>query len=163
MVSPAERLGARLGEIAEAVQFVGRMERPDHADWITARRLAPGMGFCAIETPRGRLHHLVQLGPLGTVQRYAILAPTEWNFAADGPFAAALRGLWIGTAAARPAIERLASLYDPCVGTAIEVRDFAARGDIAMRRPAGAGDAIHKPEFETSLRRAQIRKREIAR
>jgi hypothetical protein len=143
MVSAADRLGARLTEIVEAARLVVHVARSDHADWITARRLAPGLGFCAIETPRGRLHHLVQLGPQGSVQRYAILAPTEWNFAAEGPFATALHGLWLGAAPARPAIERLASLYDPCVGTTIEVRELAVRCDVARRRYTAGSEPVH--------------------
>ena len=129
--SAAERLGARLGEIAEAAQAIAGTGRPDPAEWIFAGSLGPGIGFCAVETPRGRLHHLARLGAGGAVERYLILAPTEWNFAADGPFAAALQNLRIESGAAKPAIERLASLYDPCVGCAIEVRELheAARPD----------------------------------
>ena len=123
----AGRLGARLGEIAEAARVLAGVMQPDPADWIVAGRLAPGVGFAAVETPRGRLHHLAQLKASGDVERYLILAPTEWNFAADGPFADALQKLRIGAGAARPAIERLASLYDPCVGCAIELREVLAR------------------------------------
>jgi coenzyme F420-reducing hydrogenase alpha subunit len=122
--SPAGRLGARLAEIAEAACVLTGAQLADPAEWIVAGRLAPGTGFCAIETPRGRLHHLVRLGPQGAVLRYLILAPTEWNFAADGPFATALNGLHLKPDAARPAIERLASLYDPCVGCTIEVHQL---------------------------------------
>lgn len=127
MDSPAERLRARLDEIGEAARILAGVTQPDPADWFVAGRLAPGIGFGAVETPRGRLHHLVQLRPAGDVERYLILAPTEWNFAADGPFVAALQDLRIGTGAARPAIERLASLYDPCVGCDIKLHEVVAR------------------------------------
>ncbi len=124
--SPAERLGARFREIAEAARLIARVSRGDPSEWIVGGQLEPGTGFCAVETPRGRLHHLVRLGSAGNVERYLILAPTEWNFAAAGPFAAALQNMKIGAGTARLAIERLASLYDPCVGCVVEVRELAA-------------------------------------
>ncbi|ABD90085.1 nickel-dependent hydrogenase large subunit [Rhodopseudomonas palustris] len=127
--SPAERLCARLAEVAEAADLIAGTQRADGSEWLSTASLGPGVGFCAVETPRGRLHHLVRLAPQGTVQRYLILAPTEWNFAADGPFAAALDKFPVGEDgdAAKSAIARLASLYDPCVGCAIEVRQLADR------------------------------------
>jgi coenzyme F420-reducing hydrogenase alpha subunit len=127
VASPGDRLRARLNEIAEAAHVMTCAQQPDPAEWGSAGRLGPGLGFCAVETPRGRLYHLVRLGRDDTVKRYLILAPTEWNFAADGPFSAALNRLRIGEEAARPAIERLASLYDPCVGCDIVVRRHLPR------------------------------------
>ncbi|HEY0328475.1 MAG TPA: nickel-dependent hydrogenase large subunit [Rhodopseudomonas sp.] len=127
--SPAERLCARLAEVAEAADLIAGTQPPDPAEWLSTAGLGPRVGFCAVETPRGRLHHLVRLDPQGAVQRYLILAPTEWNFAADGPFAAALNHFRVGDDhdAARASIARLASLYDPCVGCAIEVRQLGDR------------------------------------
>ncbi|MBB5046239.1 coenzyme F420-reducing hydrogenase alpha subunit [Rhodopseudomonas rhenobacensis] len=128
--SPAERLCARLAEVAEAADLIAGTLLPDPSEWLSTARLGPGVAFCAIETPRGRLHHLVRLDAQARVQRYLILAPTEWNFAADGPFAAALQHFRIAEDdTAQSAIGRLASLYNPCVGCAITVRD-------PMDRPA---------------------------
>jgi uptake hydrogenase large subunit len=140
VVSRAERLGARLNEVVEAARLYARKDPLRPADWITTGRLAPGLGFCAVETPRGRLHHLVELHADGTVRRYLILAPTEWNFAADGPFAAALDGLAIEPKTARQSIERLALLYDPCVGCDVEVREFATHNTRTARRRRTAED-----------------------
>ncbi|WP_250265895.1 nickel-dependent hydrogenase large subunit [Rhodovastum atsumiense] len=128
VTSSASRLAARLAEIVSSSRYLAGTEAFDPAEWIVAGRLGPGTGFCAVETPRGRLHHLVRLGPDGAVLRYLIVAPTEWNFAGDGPFSIALRGLRVG-AAARPAIERLAALYDPCVACAIEVHRLPQHDD----------------------------------
>lgn len=127
---PAERLSARFAEIIEAARFLYGTSQLVPADWITMGQLELGVGSCAVETPRGRLHHLVRLDSHGTIARYLILAPTEWNFAGDGPFATALRSLRIvEIAAARPAIERLASLYDPCVACVVGVHQRTAGDD----------------------------------
>ncbi|MDF3809529.1 MULTISPECIES: nickel-dependent hydrogenase large subunit [Rhodopseudomonas] len=124
-VSSAQRLGARLNEIAEAA-FVMTGAQADPDEWLVAGRCDPGTGYCAVETPRGRLYHLAQLGPDGAVQRFLIVAPTEWNFACDGPFALALDQLRVKDADPRAAIARLAMLYDPCVGCDVELRQTPA-------------------------------------
>lgn len=115
----AARLAARFAEIAEVARggtvAAGR-------SWIRAEQLAPGLGFAAVESPRGRLHHVAELDRQGRVKRYLILAPTEWNFAPEGPFAQALRRLRTPEdAAAARAIEALAALFDPCVACRVSV------------------------------------------
>jgi uptake hydrogenase large subunit len=139
-----DRLRARLNEITEAARLLACTDNADPAEWGAAGPLGAGVGFCAIESPRGRLYHFVRLGPDKAVQRYLILAPTEWNFASDGPFSAALNELRVGEGTARPLIERLASLYDPCVGCDVELRQRGTdhgpnphrRGSSAMHVPA---------------------------
>ncbi|MDC7986998.1 nickel-dependent hydrogenase large subunit, partial [Rhodoplanes sp. TEM] len=96
---------------------------------VTAGRLDTGTGFAAVETPRGRLHHLAALDRSDRVARYLILAPTEWNFAAGGPCAAALAGIEIGPGDPSGTIRRLASLFDPCVECRVEVRGTAGGAD----------------------------------
>ena len=92
------------------------------SDWLRAGQLEPGLGFAVVESPRGRLHHLVALDRAGKLARYHILAPTEWAFAPAGPFAAALPGLRLDADAdPATAIDRLAALYDPCVARAVTV------------------------------------------
>lgn len=72
-----------------------------------------GSGIGVVEAARGRLAHRVEIAE-GCVQRYQIVAPTEWNFHPQGAFA---RGLTENRAAIPP--ERLAHLMiaalDPCV------------------------------------------------
>jgi len=115
-------LSARFAEIAQAARLLAGEEVPE-APWLRAERVGPGIGFAAVESPRGRLHHLVALDREGGLARYLILAPTEWTFAPDGPFAAALTRLRPSAAVpAERSIARLAALFDPCVACEIEVR-----------------------------------------
>jgi uptake hydrogenase large subunit len=147
VASPGDRLRARLNEIAEAARLLAGTDNADPAEWGAAGPLGAGVGFCAIESPRGRLYHLARLGPDKAVQRYLILAPTEWNFAADGPFSAALNELRVGEGAVRPLIERLASLYDPCVGCDVELRQRGTDdGSVAHQRGSSAMHVLARLE-----------------
>ncbi|CUU42964.1 Coenzyme F420-reducing hydrogenase, alpha subunit [Blastochloris viridis] len=121
----AGRLAARFAEIAAAVR---RLRSPAEAaePCLRAERLEAGVGFAAVESPRGRLHHVAMLNGHGAVARYVILAPTEWNFAVEGPFAAALRGLRLP---AGRSVETLAALFDPCVACDVTVRHHAVGDD----------------------------------
>lgn len=75
-----------------------------------------GKGLGTAEASRGRLIHAVEIVD-GLVQRYRILAPTEWNFHPEG---ATARGLAQIAKAAPQHREWLARLFitavDPCVG-----------------------------------------------
>lgn len=84
--------------------------------------LGQGQAIAWCEMARGLLLHWVQLDPQGRVDDYRVLAPTEWNFHADGALAHALTALPSHDTAAAWC---LAAAYDPCVdctvlGTAIE-------------------------------------------
>jgi coenzyme F420-reducing hydrogenase alpha subunit len=117
---PRARLAARLAEIAGA-------SRPEAAAPFLA--LAAGTveartGFAALESPRGRVHHLCSVDTEDRIAAYAVLAPTEWNFHPDGPLINALIGLDAGEAAAAEArIRRLVDLFDPCVPCALKLRE----------------------------------------
>ncbi|EJW13195.1 [NiFe] hydrogenase metallocenter assembly protein HypF [Rhodovulum sp. PH10] len=127
----AGRLFARFTEIAEAAALLAHPRDPG---WVTAGRLADGVGYAAVESPRGRLYHLVTLDRSGQVARHLVLAPTEWNFADGGPFAAALEGLAIGEGDAKTVVGRLASLFDPCVGTDVTIAEQPrGREEIRLR------------------------------
>lgn len=120
----AARLCARLLDMAECLELLNRAVSgplsPD-ADPIRAEKIGPGEAFAALESPRGRLYHLVQTNELRDVVRYAILAPTEWNFHVHGPLIEALRGAEVGAGTeARRRISRLVAAFDPCVS--FEVR-----------------------------------------
>jgi hypothetical protein len=76
---------------------------------------ALGRGVALVATARGMLEHDVTLSG-GRVDRYAITTPTDFNFAADGPFAARLRGRPAASVAeARRAAALWALAFDPCV------------------------------------------------
>ncbi|CCG39672.1 hypothetical protein [Magnetospirillum molischianum] len=115
-------LSARFAEIAQAARRVAGMVEETAIPWLRAGQIAPGIGFAAIEGPRGRLHHLAVLDRGGRLDRYLILAPTAWTFAPDGPFAAALTRLRPGGAVSvERSVARLAALFDPCVACKIVV------------------------------------------
>lgn len=114
------RLAARLAEIAEAAEL---LDAPldDRlrigADWVCGRQVGPRTGHAAVESPRGRLHHLARVDEDGRVVSWAIVAPTEWNFHPDGPLAATLAAnVFPAGAEGLARAERIGALFDPCVG-----------------------------------------------
>lgn len=114
-------LSARFAEIVRAARLLAGDEE-NEADWLRSEPVSPGIGFAAVESPRGRLYHLAALNGGEGLRRYRILAPTAWSFAPDGPFAAALTRLRPAAAvSAERSIARLAALFDPCVACEIEV------------------------------------------
>ena len=57
---------------------------------------------------------------------YRIVAPTEWNFHANGPFVAAVLGAGVARGGrAQTSLARLAALFDPCVGFEVALKEFA--------------------------------------
>lgn len=126
MPTLAGRMAARFADMAATLDAIhavlaGGASPPD---LLTARNLGPGEGFAVLDSARGRLYHRVRLDWAGRIVEYAIVAPTEWNFHPDGPFVRLLRGAWIGSgAAARRRVERLAFVFDPCVGVEAKVSD----------------------------------------
>lgn len=125
----AGRVMARLREVAEAAALLADDEptrRAAFADWITVGTLAGHTGYAAVESPRGRLHHLVRVDAAGRVASYAILAPTEWNFGAAGPLVATLRANRLHPGSDGVArVERIAASLDPCVGFEVRVEERA--------------------------------------
>jgi coenzyme F420-reducing hydrogenase alpha subunit len=103
----------------------------DLALWLTAdaeatvqaHELAPGHGLGAAQTARGLLLHEAEVRD-GRVQRYRVVAPTEWNFHADGALSQGLVGRAVAdrTAAWRDAT-LLVQALDPCVAFTVEVAD----------------------------------------
>jgi hypothetical protein len=121
------RIGARLTEIAEAGRLLearAETRRRALADWARASSIDSRTGYAAVESPRGRLHHLIRLDGAEKVAFYAILAPTEWNFGAEGPFVATIRANHpTPDLAGRAQVERIAAAFDPCVGFAVSVEE----------------------------------------
>lgn len=112
------RLAACLAELAE---IPGRMRAlaatlGDAALDADGPARSSGMGLGVAEAARGRLIHAVEITD-GVVQRYRILAPTEWNFHPHGAAAKGLAGIALAPAARREALARLfITAVDPCVG-----------------------------------------------
>lgn len=118
--TPWQRLGARVAELV-------RLALPDAPDrggngWLAfgALCVADGEGLAWVEMARGLLvHHAVLEPASGRVVAYRVLAPTEWNFHAEGAVARALEGL---RPAAPGRIAALMAAYDPCVRFEVETQ-----------------------------------------
>jgi len=115
--SALARLAARVVELVTQV-------RPDAQPGervAGAVSIAPGAGLGWVETARGLLVHAVEVAA-GTVRRYRIVAPTEWNFHPRGALAAGLGGV---AATGDDELRRLVHLaiesLDPCVAYRVEV------------------------------------------
>lgn len=117
----SRRMMARLAEIADARDFL-LARRVETQPWISSGVIESG-GYAAVETPRGRLYHAVWTDADGALARYHILAPTEWNFAADGPFAFLAAQARLSGRRAGDGIGRLAALFDPCVACDISTEE----------------------------------------
>ena len=118
------RRTARLAEIAEAVHLLAAPtedKRRMVPDWVAAGSVGAATGHAAVESPRGRLHHLVRLDDAGRIAAYAVVAPTEWNFHPDGPLAATLAANAWGGPEDRDRATRIAALFDPCVGFDVDI------------------------------------------
>jgi Ni,Fe-hydrogenase I large subunit len=77
------RLQARYADLRELAQ--GLTEAEQRSTWIDVLEVAEGCGLARVETARGTLLHRVELDG-DRVARYAIVAPTEWNFHPQGAF-----------------------------------------------------------------------------
>jgi uptake hydrogenase large subunit len=104
---------ARLRELARQLCGLQRMQ-------LGALKLAPSTGLAWVDTPRGLLVHWVQLDG-EHVQRYAIVAPTDWNFHPRGVLTQALPGLMANELPAlRSVVQRYIASLDPCVACRVE-------------------------------------------
>jgi Ni,Fe-hydrogenase I large subunit len=118
------RLVARLLELASIpchlnriAQRLGQEMEPAPVPQATAES---GSGLGVVEAARGRLIHRACVAG-ETIQRYQILAPTEWNFHPAGLVAEGLLGLSGGDEAILRQQARLfINAVDPCVDYAIE-------------------------------------------
>lgn len=129
MLDARGRLEARLAEVARAARMLeapAETRRREKRDFVHAGRIDERSGWAAVESPRGRLHHLVRLDASDRVAAYAIVAPTEWNFGPDGPFVATVRAERVTPDAdGRARVERIAAAFDPCVGFDVTVEESA--------------------------------------
>jgi Ni,Fe-hydrogenase I large subunit len=123
------RLLARLIEVRATPDLLRRLLDGDTQavdSIMRGYRLDERLGLAAVECARGRLYHLVGLDADGRVDRFEILAPTEWNFHPEGPLTRVLRGATVGAhGVARGAIERLVAAFDPCVAHRVNLAEAA--------------------------------------
>jgi coenzyme F420-reducing hydrogenase alpha subunit len=119
------RVAARLAARRADLDFLARglLEPELLQGWLGGAPVAPGVGLARVETARGLLLHLMQVKD-GRVAGYVIVAPTEWNFHAQGAFAGEIVG---SPAATRDEAEglarRLALALDPCVSYEVVVEE----------------------------------------
>jgi bacterioferritin-associated ferredoxin len=119
----AARLAAREAEMIETGAAIAAVLEGAPAP---KNLVARGAGFAAVECARGRLYHACRLDGDGRISDYRIVAPTEWNFHPDGPFARLLTGALIGAGAeAKRRVERLAFVFDPCIRAQGEITEPA--------------------------------------
>jgi len=112
------RLVARLVELASIpARLEGLLEGLGRETTVAPVGAAPaGRGLGIVEAARGRLVHRVSVSG-DAVERYQILAPTEWNFHPRGLVAEGLLGLPCGyESAMRQQASLFISAVDPCVG-----------------------------------------------
>ncbi|CCD93061.1 Hydrogenase expression/formation protein hupK [Bradyrhizobium sp. ORS 375] len=125
---PAERLSARIAELAVLIRWMEHGETDDDAceeDLVAGYTLGPRRGAAAVECARGRLHHVVELDTQGQISRFEYLAPTEWNFHPRGPVATSLTGAVLRGAEDRDAVHGMVGSFDPCVGFSLTVQELA--------------------------------------
>ena len=79
-------------------------------------------GIGQVATARGQLLHRVDLTD-GSVSRYQILAPTEWNFHPQGVVASSLESLNGSKEQIEHQARLLISAVDPCVGYELQIYD----------------------------------------
>lgn len=104
-----------LARLAETAGLALRLAKTAGAVLADGSSLAGGAGAAWVETSRGLLAHVVAIED-GRIARYRILAPTEWNFHPDGPFARGLAGTEADSEAGlRRALHLQALALDPCV------------------------------------------------
>jgi hypothetical protein len=113
----ADRLVARLRDLAWLAADPGASLRAfGHAP-------ASGVGLAWVEMARGVLIHAVRLDRArARIMAYGILAPTDWNFAADGPVAQAL-----AAAAGDHTARVIGAAFAPCLPFEVEPSAAVAR------------------------------------
>ncbi len=119
------RLVARLIELARLPAVMraqlGRLELEGRGIGPARVALPEGVGIGQVEAARGRLVHRVVVVD-GRVDRYQILAPTEWNFHPDGVVARSLSKLKQNDGDRLPQqAALLIQAVDPCVGYELEI------------------------------------------
>ncbi|CAO3457561.1 nickel-dependent hydrogenase large subunit [Azospirillum largimobile] len=121
----ARLFAARLADLAELPKRMeAAMADLCPADPAMAAGPGPGKGCGVAETARGRLAHWLRLDEAGRIADARMVAPTDWNFAADGPLARGLAGAEVHSrddAAERARL--LVAMLDPCVACGIEVHE----------------------------------------
>lgn len=121
----AARLFARVVDLSDCASRLRHPLASDMPVLVDAAPLGENAGLACVETARGLLMHAVRLDG-ERIAEYAIIAPTEWNFHADGPFVREGSG-WEAESedAALLRLKALVLSLDPCVEYEIAIEDLA--------------------------------------
>ena len=118
------RMAARLADLLMAPERMRKLYEAlsnDNNQAPAAGGIAAlGGGLGIVENARGRLVHRVTLCG-ERIERYCILAPTEWNFHPDGLLAQSLTGA-SAVAELRERVEMLVAAVDPCVEFSVRIQ-----------------------------------------
>lgn len=116
------RVVARLIELTRLANAMRAVPDNARAGWIGSQSLGKGVGIAWVETARGLLMHRVASDGSRIID-YRTIAPTEWNFHANGALVQGLRGMPAASGAvARSKAEWLVQSLDPCVAYEIRVQ-----------------------------------------
>lgn len=119
----AARLFARVIDLSDCASRLRHPLASDMPRLVDAAPLGEHAGLACVETARGLLMHAVRLEG-DRIAEYAIIAPTEWNFHADGPFVR--EGCGWEADSDEEAMRRLKALalsLDPCIEYEIVFED----------------------------------------
>lgn len=121
----AARLFARVVDLSDCASRLRHPLASDMPKLVDAAPMGEGAGLACVETARGMLMHAVRLDG-DRIAEYAIVAPTEWNFHAQGPFVCEATG-WDAPEdeAAMLRLKALALSLDPCIEYDIAIEDVA--------------------------------------
>ncbi|MCC4114568.1 hypothetical protein LLG90_04285 [Aromatoleum toluclasticum] len=128
LLAHRHRIAARLfARVVDLSDCASRLRHPLASDMpvpVDAAPLGENAGLACVETARGLLMHAVRLDG-DRIAEYAIIAPTEWNFHADGPFVREGCG-WEADSdeAALLRLRALALSLDPCADYEIAFEDL---------------------------------------
>lgn len=120
LIASGHLLAARLlARMVDLIDCARRLAAPDMAaqrpPLVDACRIAEHAAVAQVETARGKLLHCIHEAD-GHVERYVIVAPTEWNFRPDGALHNEIVGAVAGSETAmRRYLQGLVLALDPCV------------------------------------------------
>ncbi|TKD44983.1 nickel-dependent hydrogenase large subunit [Azotobacter chroococcum] len=110
-----QHVGALLRRTAQAIDS---LQQPSPPPAVAGLEAGEGVGLA--QTARGALLHRVCLGE-GTVGAWQLLAPTDWNFHADGPLRRRLCGVRVVKEDSEALLRALILAVDPCVAFEVKI------------------------------------------
>lgn len=82
------------------------------------------VGLAKVPAARGDLIHYIEQTPGAEgIDKYRIVAPTEWNFHPKGTLVSMLTGVNVSRETLRPLVEKLILAIDPCVAYDIQIEE----------------------------------------